>query len=152
ATGNLLKQRGAAENNQRARAVITMLDGDLSKRTYRQRNDCVTDPVYRSGAPDALANISNRLARGIVPLHPDYYIPGVGGLGRGVDAAKGRGYFYISENDPFNDADDVLQFTVDTTTTDLGDKDTTPLIRRAIALAPTCDIASGTPLNLDQPV
>ncbi|MBX3436624.1 MAG: hypothetical protein KF861_03970 [Planctomycetaceae bacterium] len=153
ATGNLLKQRGAAENNQRVRAAFAAIEGDLGKRTFRQREDALTQTIYLNGGRDELSHRANQLARGIVPLHPDYYLPGLGGKGRSVDAARERGYFYISENDPFNDGDDVLQFTVDASIIDLGNADTTPYTGRARALGPTWDTAgAGSPVNVDQPI
>ncbi len=148
ATGTLLKQRGASQNNQRARAVVTMLQGDLAKRTYQQRGDAITQPIYVVGGQDLLANRANSLARGIVSLHPDYFIDGVGGTGRTVDEHKERGYFYISENDPFNDADDVLQFTANATVIHLGDENRTPYTGRARPLGTTF----GANASSDQPI
>src|SRR5690606_40498968 len=45
AAGSIKKTRGLAENDQRARSMVTILLGDLQKRTYRQRRDAVTKPV-----------------------------------------------------------------------------------------------------------
>ena len=45
AAGSIKKQRGLAENDQRARSMVTILLGDLKKRTFRQRRDAITQPV-----------------------------------------------------------------------------------------------------------
>jgi prepilin-type N-terminal cleavage/methylation domain-containing protein len=180
AAGTIHTQRGIAENDQRARSLTAMLNGDLSKRTYRQRQDVVTTTNFVSNDRDAaaetrreaeLANVANRLGLGIVPLHPDYVRGAESGeAGREVDAARERGYFYISENDPFDDADDVLQFTVDSTITELGNDDTTPYVGRARRMGVPAASAGGgvpsttwnvpvtagftpnSPVNLDQPL
>ncbi|MGE3316428.1 MAG: PilW family protein, partial [Planctomycetaceae bacterium] len=47
---------------------------------------------------------------------------------------RGRGYFYYSENDPINDADDILQFTVELS----GDSE--PLTGRATRIGATTDV------------
>lgn len=41
AASSIKKQRGLAENDQRARSLVTILLGDLQKRTYRQRSDAI---------------------------------------------------------------------------------------------------------------
>jgi type II secretory pathway pseudopilin PulG len=152
ATGVMLRQRGVAENDQRARSIVTMLQGDLQKRTYRQRSDAVTHTLFSGGTPLEInvANTANRNALGIVPLHPDYFIDGIGGKGRAVDAERERGYLYISENDPANDADDVIQFTVDANNTELANSDTTPYTGRARPLG--LSWAAGSAINVDQPI
>jgi len=52
----------------------------------------------------------------------------------GIDFTKRRGYFYISENDPNNDADDVLAFTVNSA---LGSasSDLSPFLGKAMSLS-----------------
>ncbi|MGE4000407.1 MAG: type II secretion system protein J [Planctomycetaceae bacterium] len=166
--GVMLKHRGVAENDQRARSVVTMLQADLQKRTYRQREDAQTETIFISGAAAVaggeelfetnLSNTANRLGLGIVPLHPDYLLPGFGGKVREVDRAREQGYFYISENDPFNDGDDVVQFTVDAEITELGNSDTSPYTGRARPLAvggtvaPTWNTGTNQPANTDQPI
>ncbi len=165
ATGTLLKHRGIAENDQRARAAVSMLGGDLEKRTYRQRTDVELDLQYPTapgsvpedppvlppfGQPVTdfelnLATVSNRLALGIVPLHPDYFLSTT----RDVNANE-RGYFYYSENDPDNDVDDVLQFTVNAEITELGNEDQIPYTGRARPLSNST--WSGSPDDPDQPI
>ncbi|MCA9110494.1 MAG: prepilin-type N-terminal cleavage/methylation domain-containing protein [Planctomycetaceae bacterium] len=172
ATGTLHKHRGIAENDQRARAAVSMLDGDLTKRTYRQ-SDFYTnadllyplslDPVYidvnspidttfypNPANPDPtiyranLLNRANQQGLGIVPLHPDYNV-----TTRDVDTTE-RGYFYISENDPDNDTDDVLQLTVNGLEFDLGNLDEIIYTGQAITLANTS--YSPSPGEQDQPI
>jgi type II secretory pathway component PulJ len=103
AAGSVSVQRGLAENSQRARTVVTVLRGDLDKRTFRL----------------------------MIPIAPNEGQP-LGLTGRG----ERRGYFYISENDPFDDTDDVLQFTVDATL-DVKNKNRLPYYGRAKLLAPS---------------
>jgi prepilin-type N-terminal cleavage/methylation domain-containing protein len=92
ASGSIKKQRGLAENDQRARSMVTILLGDLQKRTYRQREDAITQPVNLPVDVDEtnptnlqdqfavfmkrLEDRANRLSLGLVPLHPDYFIGG----------------------------------------------------------------------------
>ncbi len=86
ATGALSTQRGLAENDQRARRLQTTLSNDLKLGTYQAR----------------------QLADGIVPL---LALPNADAIAN-PPTTEERGYFYISENDPDNDTDDVLQFTM----------------------------------------
>lgn len=81
ATGSMQVHRGAGENDQRARAVFTILRNDLAHLTYQ--------PL----------DADNK--RGLRPLAP----------GDTPDSDRQQGYFYYSENDLNNDLDDVLQFT-----------------------------------------
>ena len=76
-------QQALSQNDQKARAVDTVLRTDFEKATFRQVRD---KGVY-----------------GITPLRANWP----------VDAERQRGYFYISENDPEDPTDDVLQFTID---------------------------------------
>lgn len=59
-------------------------------------------------------------------------------LGVGNDIDQRRGYFYVSENNPLDDTDDKLAFTVLSTLT-LANKDETPYVGRANLL--------GAPIN-----
>jgi len=87
ATSTISTQRGLAENDQRARRVQTMLKEDLNRMTFRALPNA-------AGLEAILPNISDYLALS----EPDstYQI----------------GYFYISENKPEDDTDDVIQFTI----------------------------------------
>ncbi|MCA9074136.1 MAG: prepilin-type N-terminal cleavage/methylation domain-containing protein [Planctomycetaceae bacterium] len=163
ATGTLLKHRGIAENDQRARAAVAILDGDLTKRSFQQSSTytirdiaypLVRDPVVLDAAEypvfgdptylTDLANRANQQGLGIVPLHPDYF----NATTRNVDVDE-RGYFYISENDPDNDVDDVLQFTMDGTELALGNTDELTYKGRARPLStPTWPL----PADQDQPI
>lgn len=77
-------QIGMAKNDQRARTAFIVIDNDLKRMSYRQIDG----------------------QQGIVPL-----VPGLNYSEE--DAAQlQRGYVYYSENNPADDTDDVLQFTV----------------------------------------
>lgn len=84
ASATMAKQKGISENDQRARTLVTILRSDLKYRTFTL--------LAPFGATTAAPNNT------ATPLDTD-------------DTSR-KGYFYISENDPNNDADDVLQFTV----------------------------------------
>ncbi len=77
-------QVGLAKNDQRARTAFVVIDNDLKRMSYR--------PIDGQ--------------QGIVPL-----VPGL--RYKGEDAApQQQGYIYYSENNPLDDTDDVLQFTI----------------------------------------
>lgn len=121
ATGSIQDQRTIARHDQKIRVVEKLLRNDLMAMSFRQIR----------GAED--------LARGIIPLHPDYP----------VDEQRQRGYWEYSENNPTNKRDDILQFTVDlefNRTSGTNPSDGVPLkfTGRAAAIG-----ASGAP---DQPV
>lgn len=79
ATDLMGRQKGVAENDQRARMIVTLLHNDLKNRTFLEV------APWGAGEDTAAAN---------------------------ANLDKRKGYFCISENDPSNDADDVLSFTV----------------------------------------
>lgn len=88
ATATLVQQRGTAQNDARARMVSTILRTDLSQATFGEHPQ------------------STSLGLLTLDIHDENvlgYSP--------VDQAQ-AGYVYISENDPSNDVDDVLQFTM----------------------------------------
>ncbi|TWT61816.1 hypothetical protein Pan54_25530 [Rubinisphaera italica] len=85
----MTRQKGLANNDQRARTAFTVLDADLKRMSYRS--------VPGQG--------------GVVPL-----VPGLRYNGE-ASATEQQGYIYYSENDPNLDTDDVLQFTVDASVT-----------------------------------
>jgi len=85
AAGAIGTQRGIANNDQRARTMTTIIRTDLDNRTFRNLIP------FEPGETD----------------HPLY----VGTPLAFLDQREG--YFYISENDIYNDADDVLQFTAE---------------------------------------
>nr|MCH9791333.1 hypothetical protein [Planctomycetota bacterium] len=80
-----------------------------------------------------------RTFQNVIPLHP------VLDNGLSSDALSARrGYLVISENDPDNDADDLIQFTVDASiTTQL--LDTTPYFGKATVLGGTITSAGKLP-------
>ncbi|WP_146371490.1 prepilin-type N-terminal cleavage/methylation domain-containing protein [Symmachiella macrocystis] len=121
ATGALSTQRGIAENDQRARRLQTTLASDLSRMTYR-----------------ALVGTD-----GIVPILDD----NMSGIAwEPVDGLQ-EGYFYLAENDPNNDTDDVLQFTMQAHGSQIwADTDIPPFVGRALFI-PNGDAAT----ELNQP-
>jgi prepilin-type N-terminal cleavage/methylation domain-containing protein len=86
ATGSMSKQKGIAELDQRQRMTSTLLRADIQDRTFIK--------VY--------------------PFHPADSSTFVSAQNRPINIPSGlrQGYFYISENDPENDLDDVFQLTV----------------------------------------
>ncbi len=119
AVGTLTDQKGLANNDQKARTFTATLGRDLDLRTLRaavNRGSSVAAlrefDANGSGSFDELDPLEdwNRNAafdgiglnpRGIIALQP----------GERPDARQ-AGFFYLSENDPFDDTDDVLHFTV----------------------------------------
>lgn len=100
ATGAMSKQKGFAENDQKARLTQTLLKADLDKRTFRS--------VFAwKHAEDSLKPA--------------------------VPASLRQGYVYISENDPLDDTDDVLQLTV-SVSQQQKNKDQTPIYGRTVPL------------------
>jgi type II secretory pathway pseudopilin PulG len=103
ATGTMSKQKGLAENDQKARLVQTMIMGDLQKRTFRN--------VWPwMGEED--------------------------GTSIRIPASYRQGYFYISENDPTDDTDDVIQFTI-AVFHQQKNKDVSPLYGKSVPLKHT---------------
>ncbi len=86
AAGAIGTQRGIATNDQRARTLVTILRNDLRNRTFKR----------------LIPYLAGEQAPGTAPL-----------MSSPLQFTLRQGYFYISENDVYNDADDVLQFTVD---------------------------------------
>lgn len=87
AGGTITTQRGIAENDQRSRTFQNVIKADLDKRTFRM--------VMPWGVGQAMP-----------------WAVGEDGSLAEVNAPLREGYFYISENDPLNDLDDELQFTM----------------------------------------
>ncbi|MBR9804425.1 prepilin-type N-terminal cleavage/methylation domain-containing protein, partial [bacterium] len=85
----MTRQKGMANNDSRARTAFSVIDADLKRMSFRSMRD----------------------GGGLVPLVPGLLYDG------NLAAPEQRGYFYYSENDPDNDTDDVLQFTVDASLT-----------------------------------
>lgn len=86
AAGSIGVQRGIAENDQRARSFFTIIRNDLKARSMQSVLPFTANETAPS-AYDANFSVTNFDLR--------------------------RGYFFISENDPNNDADDILQYTVE---------------------------------------
>ncbi|MCA9052361.1 MAG: hypothetical protein KDA75_00925 [Planctomycetaceae bacterium] len=91
ATATITQQRGIGQNDARARMMNTILRNDLQKATFRDHPQSTSRGLLTLGIHD-----DNTADIGYKPIHKAQ-----------------AGYFYISENDPDNDVDDVLQFTVD---------------------------------------
>ncbi len=83
AGGSVSTQRGIMENDQRARTVQQTITGDLDARTFR---------LVAPFAPGESSSTAEDL--------------------QANRFQERRGYFYISENRPEDDSDDVLQLTV----------------------------------------
>lgn len=109
ATQSMSRQKGIAENDQRARMVSTMLRGDLQKRTFRV----------------------------VMPFEFDET------SSPSTAAYTREGYFEISENDPNDDTDDVLQFTVQCT---IG-KDSSPYYGKAVTLGNAAQFTDAQHIN-----
>lgn len=88
-SGAMSTQRGISENDQRERLLVTVLQSDLDHRTFQYLQPYSTIPTF----------VSTGIAKED-PRQPEFHYH------------DRRGYFYISENDPNNDTDDLLQFTV----------------------------------------
>lgn len=132
ATESMVRQRGIGQNDQKARGLFITIDGDLKKISY-----------------SALTGED-----GIIPMLGDasdteYPPPGMMSTdppweynfsydGQSVDGAH-RGYFYISENDPNDDTDDVLQFTVYARRSHPRNRDDTPYYGKAVRLSNTAN-------------
>ncbi|MES2790279.1 MAG: type II secretion system protein [Planctomycetota bacterium] len=86
ATASMSKQKGLAELDQRQRLVSSMLRNDLQNRSFRN--------IYPYHSDDKAIHIHSANLPSNIPFDVR------------------QGYFYISENDPENDNDDVLQFTI----------------------------------------
>ncbi|MBN69211.1 MAG: hypothetical protein CME32_08040 [Gimesia sp.] len=91
-SGSMTTQRGISENDQRERLLVTVLKADLDSRTFQyllpfsRRQTLSTTPPRYPNASD--------------PRSYEYH------------KEDRKGYFYISENDPNDDTDDFIQFTV----------------------------------------
>ena len=122
AVGTITAQKGLANNDQKARSVTDILRGDLGNMTFRASVNRGANAFINAGG------VRVRQSRqGIIPLGP-------------ADAAdaRQRGFFYFSENDPFDDTDDVLHFTVFVQETHrnavVSDPNLTPYYGRAFTL------------------
>ncbi|MFK7777973.1 MAG: type II secretion system protein [Gimesia sp.] len=83
---SMTTQRGIAENDQRERLLVTILRADLDSRSFQYLLPFADNTAYSAIASD--------------PRSPEFH------------KEDRQGYFYISENDPNDDTDDILQFTV----------------------------------------
>ncbi len=85
-------QRGISENDQRERLLVTVLQADLDNRTFQYLLPFSRFTAFTTPA-------------GVEPTATDP-------RSRFYHQEDRRGIFYISENDPNDDTDDLLQFTV----------------------------------------
>ncbi|WP_417380210.1 PilW family protein [Gimesia sp.] len=85
-SGSMTTQRGISENDQRERLLVTVLQADLDNRSFQYLLPFANDVSFIPTPDD--------------PRNPAFH------------EEDRRGYFYISENDPNDDTDDFLQFTV----------------------------------------
>lgn len=86
------------------------------------------------------SDLNKRTFQNIVPFDPAEYVPGI----KLSDFTDRRGYLMISENDPNDDTDDLIQFTVDANITSKL-LDTTPYYGKATVLGDTITTAGKRP-------
>lgn len=133
ATTTLVQQRGIAQNDARARMVATILRGDLLNATYQE--------------------VTSSTSYGVAPSTP-YDVAAMGYASVDYTHPSQRGYLYISENDVDNDIDDVLQFTVQISSTTRG-RDDHPYLGKASQLGRPSSASSGVgafdPDDVNQP-
>ncbi|QDT29952.1 PulJ/GspJ family protein [Gimesia panareensis] len=91
-SGSMTTQRGISENDQRERLLVTVLQADLENRTFQY---LLPFSNYQTFTTPAGVNPG--------PTDPRSYL---------FHKEDRKGYFYISENDPNDDTDDFIQFTV----------------------------------------
>lgn len=91
-SGSMTLQRGISENDQRERLLVTVLQSDLENRTFQYLLPFSNFQTFTTPA-------------GVNPTasDPRSYL---------YHKEDRKGYFYISENDPTDDTDDFIQFTV----------------------------------------
>ncbi|MFV0443127.1 MAG: type II secretion system protein J [Planctomycetaceae bacterium] len=119
ATRTISTQRGIGQNDARARMINTIVRSDLQKATFRDHPGSTSRGLLTLGLHDV-----NTL--GFEPIHRNQ-----------------AGYWCISENDPLNDTDDVLQFTVSVDEKERN-KDDHPFVGRAAKIGRPAGAASGT--------
>lgn len=91
-SGSMTTQRGISENDQRERLLVTVLKADLDSRTFQYLLPFSNFQNFTTPAGVSPA-----------PTDPRSYL---------YHKEDRKGYFYISENDPNDDTDDFIQFTV----------------------------------------
>ena len=159
ATETVHIRKGMAANDQKARLLTTRIDNDLSARTFRT---VVPFPGTRFAYRFEKNDVNGDGA--IDGWVPDYdhdgeaiYLTNTGaGLAQVAEGVKGsfddrRGYFSISENDPFSDQDDVLSITINGRLVESrAGVSYSPARGRAAVLYPNAQVAGGVPVA-DQP-
>ncbi|MEM9702259.1 MAG: hypothetical protein AAF907_07435, partial [Planctomycetota bacterium] len=134
ATETVSMRKGMAENDQKARLLTARFDNDLTARTFRTvapyRGRVFDYDLLRAvvvdadgdGTPETVDTAGWRPAQardGGLPVFVTRDVSaGSGTPAIGTAVVKGsldgrRGFFSISENDPDNDGDDVIVFTID---------------------------------------
>jgi type II secretory pathway pseudopilin PulG len=98
----------------------------------KQRGLSENDQRSRSFITIIKADLDKRTFRYVMPFAANENLI-AGGLA--IPTTQRQGYFYISENDPANDTDDVLQFTVRTTVR-IKNRDDTAYFGHAVPLLP----------------
>ena len=98
ATKSMSKMKGVSENDQKARMLTIIIRGDLQNRTYRQ--------VLGEFGIHALQGTTNPAVTKLPSSFDDVsWNTNVG--------TYQKGYVYISENNPNDQTDDMIQFTID---------------------------------------
>ena len=105
-----------------------------------QRGVAENDQRARSFAIVIRGDVDKRTFRNVIP-----FFPGEDAGTSPTSFSDRRGYFYISENDPYDDTDDVFQFTIDASIT-TRNRDETPFYGKATLLAAQDPSNPGTPL------
>lgn len=123
ATGSMSKQKGLAELDQRQRLASTLIRDDLRMRSFRN-----VFAFHPSDNPNYQVSANRR---------------------SNVSFDERKGYLYISENDPENDGEDVLQLTVDRDSVNASQRDGATYFGRTKELLDTS--GAGAAANPNQP-
>ncbi|NNJ25630.1 prepilin-type N-terminal cleavage/methylation domain-containing protein [Alienimonas chondri] len=128
ATETVSTRKGMAANDQKARLLTTRIDNDLSARTFRvvapfrgrtfdYTEERANVDIDGDGNPETVT-IGWEKQQATSAIGPVYTTNGGTTPAQAAEVVKGslegrRGVFSISENDPMNDGDDVITFTID---------------------------------------
>ena len=113
----------------------------------QQRGIMENDQRARSVQTIIKADLDKRTFRLVIPFVANEQVDRQASE---ADLVHRRGYLYYSENDPLNDADDMLQFTVDSELTTFN-SDTTQFVGYSLPLSPSGSTATQTKQYLYDP-
>ncbi|MCX7408733.1 MAG: prepilin-type N-terminal cleavage/methylation domain-containing protein [Planctomycetales bacterium] len=108
--------------------LFQLAGGSVSK----QRGIMENDQRARSVQTIIKADLDKRTFRSVIPFFRGEQVDVQASE---ADLIHRRGYLYYSENDPLNDGDDMLQFTVDSELTAFN-SDTTPFVGYSLPISP----------------